>query len=267
MTDLSASPSAAAPQIPTSTRIFELYGFRFRLWPIIVAGLLMEPLLRLGREPARWIWHHGPAEWAGRPWIFVALAIILQALVGLVAIMLMRRFLPKADAHLRFPANGRTMIRTAVLFGISMALVMLVADYWPQMISRTAPTDYPLNPVDSAGWIFAMAITGFAEEPIFRGLMVGALAVLVPGRLRIGKLDLPIAAYIVALLFGLAHWQNFVVRPFYMAAAQQIYAFAWGLLYAWLMERSRSLVAPIITHGLSDAVEVGLVMAMRACFN
>ena len=264
MTDLSATPAAAVSLTPKSTRIVEVYGFRFRLWPIIGAGLLMEPLLRLGREPARWIWHHGPADWAVRPWIFVALAIILQALVGLVAIMLMRRFLPKADAHLRLPAKGRAMIGTAVLFGIGMALVMLVADYWPQMISGAASTDYPLNPVDSAGWIFAMAITGFAEEPIFRGLMVGGLAVLVPGRLRIGRLDLPIAAYVVALLFGLAHWQNFAVRPFYMAAAQQIYAFAWGLIYAWLMERSRSLVAPIIAHGLSDAVEVGLVMAMRA---
>jgi membrane protease YdiL (CAAX protease family) len=47
-----------------------------------------------------------------------------------------------------------------------------------------------------------------------------------------------------------------------MAAAQQVYAFAWGIIYVWLMERSRSLVAPIIAHGLSDAVEVGLVMAM-----
>jgi membrane protease YdiL (CAAX protease family) len=82
--------------------------------------------------------------------------------------------------------------------------------------------------------------------------------------LRIGRLDLPVAAYVVALLFGLAHWQNFFVRPFYMAAAQQLYAFVWGLTYAWLMERSRSLLAPIIAHGVGDAVEVGLVMAMTA---
>ena len=266
MTELSTA-SVAAPDGSSRSRIVELYGLRFRLWPIVAAGLLMEPLLRLGREPARWIWHHGPADWANRPWIFVGLAIILQALVGLAAIMLMRRFLPKADAHLRLPAKGEAMIGTATLLGVGMALAMLVADYWPQIIGGTAPTDYPIDPVNSTGWIIAMAITGFAEEPIFRGLMVGALAVLVPGRLRIGKFDLPIAAYIVALLFGIAHWQNFAVRPFYMAAAQQIYAFAWGLIYAWLMERSRSLVAPIIAHGLSDAVEVGLVMVLRAALS
>jgi hypothetical protein len=112
-----------------------------------------------------------------------------------------------------------------------------------------------------------MGITGFAEEPIFRGLLVGGLAVLVPGRLRIVRLDLPVAAYIVALLFGLAHWQNFFARPLYMAGAQQLYAFAWGIIYAWLMERSRSLLAPIVAHGLGDALEVGLVMVMAAALD
>ena len=154
------------------------------------------------------------------------------------------------------------MIGTAMIIGIGMALIMLVADYWPHMLSGRAPTDYPVNSVDSTGWLFAMSITGFAEETIFRGLLVGGLAVLLPGRLRIGKLDLPVSAYVVSILFGLAHWQNFVVRPFYMAAAQQVYAFAWGITYAWLMERSRSLLAPIVAHGVGDAVEVGLVMAM-----
>jgi hypothetical protein len=257
MTELSAAAST-----PAVVQVIQLTDFRFRFWPIICAALLMEGLLRLGREPARWIWHHGPTGWADRPWIFVALAIALQALVGLAAIFVMRRVLPQADAHLRLPKRGQAMIGTAMIIGIGMALIMFVADYWPHMLSGSAPTDYPVNSVDSTGWLFAMSITGFAEEPIFRGLLVGGLAVLVPGRLRIGKLDLPVSAYVVSILFGLAHWQNFVARPFYMAAAQQVYAFAWGITYAWLMERSRSLLAPIVAHGVGDAVEVGLVMAM-----
>ena len=263
MTELCAA-GRQPPGTSEGGRLIELYGVRFRFWPILGAAILMEGLLRLGREPARWLWHHGPAEWAGRPWIFVALAIAFQALIGLAAIALMRRLLPQADAHLRLPKKGQAMIRTAVLFGIGMALVMFVADYWPQILSGTAPKDYPVNAADSTGWLFAMAISGFAEEPIFRGLLVGGLAVLVPGRVRIGKLDLPLAGYLVALLFGLAHWQSFVAGPFYMAAAQQAYAFAWGIIYVWLMERSKSLMAPIIAHGLSDAVEIGLVMAMTA---
>jgi len=261
MTELSAAPAPAATR--PQARAVELYGFKFRLWPIVGAAILMQGLLMLGREPARWLWHHGPADWADRPWIFVALAITFQAIVGIAAIFVMKRALPQADAHLRLPEKGKAMTGTAVLIGILMGVIMLLADYWPQMLSGTAPTDYPVDRVDSPGWLFAMAITGFAEEPLFRGFLIGGLVVLVPGRLRIGRLDLPLAAYIVALLFGLAHWENFVVRPFAMAAAQQIYAFGWGIAYAWLMQRSRSLVAPIIAHGLGDVVEVGLIMLWR----
>lgn len=43
------------------------------------------------------------------------------------------------------------------------------------------------------------------------------LATLVPGRLRIGRLDLPLAAYIVALMFSVAHWQTFLHQPFDLA--------------------------------------------------
>jgi hypothetical protein len=262
---LASLPPAIAPNTHDRTsRWIQLYGFRFRLWPVILLPLLTEILLRLGREPARWLWQHGPADWAQRPWIFVSLAIIFQAVLGVALIKLVQRILPQADAHLRWPTKSNTMIRTAVLLGTVMGLIMLVADYWPQMLSGTTPTDYPVDPIDSTGWLFAMGITGFAEEPIFRGLLVGSLAVLVPGRLRIGRLDLPVAAYLAALLFGLAHYQSFMVNPFYMAAAQQVYAFAWGIIYVWLMERSNSLLAPIIAHGLSDFVEVGLVMAMAA---
>ena len=270
MTDLairSPLPPAPAPRDNPGRTWFEIYDAKLRLWPIVGAAILMQGILMVGRIPAAWIWKQGPADWADRPWIYVALAIIFQALLGLVAIAAMRRFLPQADAHLRLPEKGRSLAGTAVLLGIVMALTMLVADYWPQMLSRTAPTDYPVNPIDSSGWLFAMGITGFAEEPIFRGFLVGGLAVLVPGRVRIGKLDLPLSAYIVALMFGLAHWQSFTVNPFYMAAAQQVYAFAWGIAYVWLMQRSRSLVAPIIAHGVSDFAEVGLVMVMTAALS
>lgn len=267
MNDLSAcerQSSGPARKRYSARGPVELYDFHFRLWPIIGAAILMEMMLWLGRTPAKWIFKQGPADWADRVWIYVSLAIIFQAIVGVIAILAMRRALPQADAHLRWPERGQGMIGTAFLFGIGMGLIMLVADYWPQMVSGVAPDDYPVDPVDSTGWLFAMGITGFAEETIFRGFFVGLLAVLVPGRLRIGRLDLPLSAYIVALLFGLAHWRSFTVDPFYMAASQQIYAFAWGLVYVWLMQRSKSLAAPIVAHGISNATEVGLVMVMTA---
>lgn len=47
---------------------------------------------------------------------------------------------------------------------------------------------------------------------------------------------------------------------------QQLYAFGFGLTYVRLMERSRSLVAPMIAHGLSDMLEVGAVMLLSVAW-
>ena len=233
---------------------------------IIATPIIMQVVLIAGREPARWIWKNGPEDWATRPWIFVALAILLQAVTGLLAIGAFKLVLPKLDAHLRWPARGKSLAGLALLIGIAMGLIMLAADYWPQLLSRTPIKDYPINPVDSSGWLFAMGITGLAEETIFRGLIVGLLVLAIPGRIRIGPVDLPVAAYVASLLFGLAHYDNFFHSPLHLAVAQQIYAFVWGLIYVWLMERSDSLLAPTIAHGTGNAVEVGTVMALTAAW-
>src|SRR3546814_16223077 len=56
-----------------------------------------------------------------------------------------------ADAHLRWPP-GRGYVGLAALIGIATGLIMLVADFWPELVSGTAPAaPYALNPVDAAG--------------------------------------------------------------------------------------------------------------------
>jgi uncharacterized protein len=245
----------------------ELRDIRIRPIPaligIIATPILMQAVLIAGREPARWLWKQGPEDWAQRPWIFVALAILLQAVMGLIAILAVKRILPRLDAHLRWP-KGKSLAGLALIIGIAMGLIMLVADYWPELLSGEPMGNYPVDPVDSPGWLFAMGITGLAEETIFRGLIVGMLIVLIPGRLRIGGIDLPVAAYIASLLFGLAHYDSFFRAPLHLALAQQIYAFIWGLIYVWLMEKTDSLLAPTIAHGVGNAVEVGVIMAITA---
>jgi hypothetical protein len=250
-----------------SKPFFELRDLRLRPLPaiigIVATPILMQVVLIAGREPARWLWKQGPEDWSQRPWIFVALAILFQAITGLIAIGAVKLILPKLDAHLRWPKT-RPLIGLGLLAGVVMGLVMLAADYWPQFLSGTPIKDYPVDPIDSSGWLFAMGITGLAEETIFRGLIVGMLVVLIPGRLRIGALDLPVAAYVASLLFGLAHYDSFLHNPLHLAIAQQIYAFAWGLAYVWLMEKSDSLLAPMIAHGVGDMVEVGAVIVLAA---
>ncbi|KQZ30007.1 MULTISPECIES: CPBP family intramembrane glutamic endopeptidase [Caulobacter] len=258
--------------LPPSRRPFlQVAGFRFHpwstLWPIVLAAALMQTLLVPGREAGRWLYKHNIELFQHQVWVFVALATLFQILTGLLALAVMRRVLPQADNALRWPP-GKTFAGLAVAIGVTMGLVMLVADYWPQLLAGAAPDGgYDIgSPGAVIGWLGVMLAAGPNEEIIFRGLLVGMLATLVPGRLRIGPLDLPVAAYVVALLFGLAHYDSFLHNPPHLAIAQQVYAFAWGLTYVWLMERSRSLLAPMIAHGLSDAVEVGAVMVLMAAW-
>src|SRR5688572_19816259 len=115
-----------------------LTGFRFRLWPLLLAALLMEALLQAGRGAARWTYFQGQELWGEHVSIFLNLAILFQAVLGLTGILVMRRVLPEADAHLRWP-SGRSYVGLAVLIGVGMGLVMLVADYWPELLARTPP--------------------------------------------------------------------------------------------------------------------------------
>ncbi|AEK61926.1 CPBP family intramembrane glutamic endopeptidase [Collimonas fungivorans] len=250
--------TALAPSRP----LFEITGFKFRLWPIALAAILMQLMLWPPREAARWLFKHQAGWFHHQVWAFVGLAELFQITAGLMAVLVMRRYLPKADPYLRWPPQ-RSYAGLAVLIGIGMALLMLVADYWPQLLSRTAPQGgYEMTALGIPGWLAVMFVAGPNEEIIFRGVLVGMLTVLVPGRVRLARFEIPVSGVIVSLLFGAAHYGSFFQDPLYQAIAQQLYAFLFGLTYVWLMERSRSLLAPMIAHGLSDLLEVGAVMLL-----
>lgn len=254
MIDLAAAP----PRHP----FFAITGPKLRVWPILLAAALMQACLVPARELARWIYKANSTVFDHQVWAFVGLAMLFQTASALIAIAAMHRLLPEAPTYLRRP-EGKSLAGLAMLIGLLMGVVMLVADYWPQLLARTAPDGgYDVSPVGASGWLFVMGVTGFCEEPLFRGLLVGMLTVLTPGRIRLGAFEIPVAGVIVALLFGIAHYDAFLRSPLHLAVAQQVYAFVWGVTYVWLMERSKSLLAPIIAHGVGDAVEVAAVMAL-----
>ena len=75
-----------------------------------------------------------------------------------------------------------------------------------------------------------------------------------PGKLRFGRFSINGAGVVVALLFALAHLQTFWVENPVDALIQQGYAFMLGVLYAYWLEKSRSIIAPILAHNCSDGI-------------
>jgi membrane protease YdiL (CAAX protease family) len=75
------------------------------------------------------------------------------------------------------------------------------------------------------------------------------------------------AGVIVAAIFAFAHIGSFLTRPSFAAAGQQVYAFALGILYAYWFEKSRSVVAPIVGHNVSDVVEYAICFLLIAMWS
>jgi uncharacterized protein len=192
------------------------------------------------------------------PWMYMQHS--LQFLIALIAIAVAKRYVP-ADYGLHWPRQ-KTYILPAVLWGTLFGLIMTLVDYAPHLITHLKPDPgFPLTPTSVAGWLFFEGVyVGPTEEIPFRALLVTYLATTMPGRLRLGRFEMNWAGVIAALIFALLHASNFNLRAWPLALGQQLYAFALGVLYAYWLEKSRSVVAPIVAHNVSDGVEYMLML-------
>jgi uncharacterized protein len=240
---------------------------RLKIWPLLIVVLLGVGVPYLAAYLAvlsSRIWHtpsppsHGPLL----PWLYMQHG--LQLLLALLAIAVVRRFVP-ADYGLHWP-RGKTYIGSALLWGALFGVLMTLIDYAPQLIAHSKPDPgFPLTRANVVGWLFFEGVyVGPTEEIPFRALLVTFLAATMPGRLRIGRLEMNWAGVIVALIFALLHAANFSVRPWPIALGQQIYAFLLGVLYAYWLEKSGSIVAPIVGHNVSDVVEYVILFVWLA---
>jgi len=196
------------------------------------------------------------------PWIALFLDHLVMTLVALILIALLSKG-RMGEYGLQTP-RGKSYVAAAIGWGIFFGVLMTVADYLPSLLAHKPPENYPLTPVNITGWlIFEFFYVGFTEEIPFRGLLQTFLMQRTTGRIRVGSYDMHAAGVVLAVLFALAHVGNFWVRPFWAALAQQFYAIALGILYAYWREKSGSLTAAIIGHNVSDGVEFSIVLFLE----
>lgn len=204
---------------------------------------------------------HGPTL----PWLYIQHAF--QLLIALIVIAVLKYTLVPADYCLHWP-RGKTYIWPAILWGIFFGVLMTLVDYAPQLLAHTKPNPgFPLTPGNIGGWLFFEGVyVGPTEEIPFRALLVTFLATTMPGKLHVGRYNMNWAGIIVALIFALLHANNFDTRHWPEALGQQFYAFALGVLYAYWLEKSKSVVAPIVGHNVGDVVEYLLLFAWLGVF-
>jgi hypothetical protein len=237
--------------------------FRLKLVPILVTAVMGYAVPYVGGYAAFYcskIFHtpspHGPTL----PWLYIQHAF--QLLVALIVIGILKyRFVP-ADYGLHWP-RGKTYIWSAIWWGVFFGVLMTVVDYAPQLLTHAKPDPgFPLTSYNIWGWIFFEGVyVGPTEEIPFRALLVTYLATTMPGKLHIGRFNMNWAGIIVAVIFALLHATSFDTRHWPEALGQQLYAFALGVFYAYWLEKSKSVVAPIVGHNVGDVVEYIILFA------
>lgn len=243
--------------------------FRLKIIPLVVTAALGYGVPIAGAYAAYFsitLVHLGVTPGGNLDWLYLQHAG--QLVVALALIAVFKYTLVPADYGLHWP-RGKTYIWPAILWGVFFGMLMTVVDYAPNLIAHTKPdSGFPLTPSNIWGWTFFEGVyVGPTEEIPFRALLVTYLAATMPGKLRIGRFNMNWAGIIVAVIFALLHANSFDTRNWPEALGQQFYAFALGVLYAYWLEKSRSIVAPIIGHNVSDVVEYLILFAWLGIFS
>ncbi len=246
--------------------------FRLKLIPLlvtIVLGLGLPYVAAYGAYFSAKLIHVSLTPGANLTWLYWQHAF--QLVAALIVIAILKFWLMPADYGLHLP-RGKTYILPAILWGLFFGVLMTVVDYAPQLIAHTKPDPgFPLTQGNIWGWtIFEGIYVGPTEEIPFRALLVTYLATAMPGKLHVrllfGRYSMNWAGVIVAAIFALAHATSFFTEHWTSALSQQAYAFALGVLYAYWLEKSKSIVAPMIGHNLSDVMEYLILFTWLGVF-
>ncbi|HVV64067.1 MAG TPA: CPBP family intramembrane glutamic endopeptidase [Rhizomicrobium sp.] len=242
--------------------------FRFRPGPALATVFLAFALPVVSGEliaVGRHYTHLLPSEFGPQlPWLYAQHG--MQLVLALIAIAIIRRRVP-ADYGLH-PPEGESYLLPAALWGLGFGVVMTLVDYGPQIFSAVAPKlGYRLTTGNVIGWLFFQGVyVGPTEEIPFRALLVTYLAATMPGKVGFKGYEMNVAGVFVAALFAIAHIASFWSEPWWAALGQQLYAFALGVLYAYWLEKSKSVLAPIVGHNVSDVTEYALLFVMVAAW-
>ncbi|GEK22801.1 CPBP family intramembrane glutamic endopeptidase [Cellulomonas xylanilytica] len=184
-------------------------------------------------------------SWTWQGWltgVLVVAAVLVLPGIGLTDLGLR---LP--DLGILLPAADRddaTGMAVGAVVGITLAVGALVllrrrlpADFRPPH-SAAADALWPTTRAACRGWAGLSFSAGVTEEVSYRGLLVLALALAVPG--------LPDLAFVAvaAILFGLAHW--------YQGRLGMLATGALGALFTQLYLATGSLLLPMVLHVLVD---------------
>ena len=226
--------------------------------PMVAISLLLISVIAIP-ELASWIANLVPRDLIAIDTEEVFLWISIHHLVQLgLAIAVMAAISNGALSH--WGLNTKNMRISLVYIGYFVVIFGAIELFRLWGIDNTDQVE--TNVISMIGiQAFQYLLSGLCEEPLFRGLVIVLLATaLAPVNLSDNVRALCLVG-LSTIVFMLAHvqfeWTTMTLAE--IDWDQQLKAFQFGILYAVLFIATKSLLAPIIIHGLSNGIQYTLL--------
>jgi pimeloyl-ACP methyl ester carboxylesterase len=132
---------------------------------------------------------------------------------------------------------------------LACGLVILTLTGWATIVGINSPKGK--FDILTLGYLALMPTLN--EGLVYRGCLLGILNKLLPKKINLLGAWMGWGAVITSLLFSLLHGFGFNNDlSIYIDAIALRNSFVSGFIFAWLRERSSSLLMPVIAHGLED---------------
>ena len=156
-------------------------------------------------------------------------------------LFLCRKALSQDDVGITFHQKpGSVLPASIVIFALAT---------WALFVGILSPKGKP----DLQTLLYLAIMPGLNEELIYRGYLLGILDRIIPTRFMLFGAPVGWGAIMTSLFFGLLHgfWldNNLSIHIELIALRN---ASVSGFIFAWLKERTGSLLMPIVAHGVED---------------
>ncbi len=192
-------------------------------------------------------------DWVGETYVWISLHHLFQLCLTIVVMKILRSGkLATWGFNLNRPRVSLQWILWFLLVFGSLEIIRLMSAY-------SSVVRDPITTSNMIGnQIFQYCLSGFGEEPLFRGFVMSFLTASWSRIYRVGNIEIPETIIIATTIFMLAHisidWQTLSIAAFDIE--QQIKALQLGVVYGLAFHYTGSLLAPIVMHGLSNGLQL-----------
>lgn len=184
--------------------------------------------------------------------MWISVHHILQALFALMIIFILHKAKGISGFKLK-PKLDKAGIKYTIIFCIAILIYFIAAYIVGSIFNSIGVYNYELSTANVVGTLsFQLLLSGTSEEILFRSLPITLYKTVLDGE---KKYDNILTVILTSFLFALAHfnWQ----QPIYVQWFQLVYAFTLGLAYGFVFIKSKSVIYPMIMHGMSNFISVG----------